>query len=312
MDKVSLSAADCRRVVSVSLGSSKRDAQAQLELDGVQIQLQRCGTDGDFAKARRLLAAWDGQADAIGLGGTDLYVYAGGRRYTFRESARLISGVRQTPVLDGSGLKNSLERRVVNRLAQQGIVNFKGSKVLLVCGADRFGMAEALQAVGARLTLGDLLYGLGVNMPLYSLKALGRWARVLAPVITRLPIGWFYPMGAAQEKRSPRYPEYFLENEVIAGDFHYIKKFMPDELPGKIVLTNTVTAADRQLLRQAGVRLLVTTTPCLGGRSFGTNVMEACLVALQGAKAPLSAEEYLRLLERYHIEASVEYLNSEE
>ena len=47
---------------------------------------------------------------------------------------------------------------------------------------------------------------------------------------------------------------------------------------------------------------------CLDGRSFGTNVMEALLVALNGSKQALSAEKYLELLERYHIEASIEAL----
>ena len=91
-------------------------------------------------------------------------------------------------------------------------------------------------------------------------------------------------------------------------NFHIIKKFMPDKLPGKIIITNTVTTADRDMLRQAGVKLLITTTPCLAGRSFGTNVMEALLVALAGSKEALSADKYLELLERYQIGASVEAL----
>ena len=101
---------------------------------------------------------------------------------------------------------------------------------------------------------------------------------------------------------------FFLENDIIAGDFHIIKKFMPDKLPGKIIITNTVTTADREMLRKAGVKLLVTTTPCLDGRSFGTNVMEALLVALAGGKEALSADKYLELLERYHIGSSIEAL----
>ena len=32
-----------------------------------------------------------------------------------------------------------------------------------------------------------------------------------------------------------------LENDIIAGDFHFLKRYMPPELPGKIVITNTVT-----------------------------------------------------------------------
>ena len=297
-----------QRVVSISLGSSKRNATAELELAGKKFIVERLGTDGDLRKAKELLETWDGKAAAFGLGGTDLYVCAGNERYTFRESANLIANVHQTPVLDGSGLKNSLERKVINELARNGQVPIKGAKVLLMCGVDRFGMAEALQENGAHVTLGDLIFSLNINKPLYSLNSLGFWASILAPFVTRLPVSWFYPMGEEQEKRVVRHPEYFLENDIIAGDFHYIKKFMPDELPGKTIITNTVTAVDREMLREAGVKLLVTTTPCLNGRSFGTNVMEALLVALDGGKKALSAEKYLELLERYHIEASIESL----
>lgn len=296
------------RVISISLGASDRNATAELELAGKRFIVERIGTDGDLRKAKQLLQELDGKAAAFGLGGTDLYVYAGEQRYTFKESADLIADVRKTPVLDGSGLKNSLERKVINELAKSGKIPLKGTKVLLVCGVDRFGMAEALLENGASVTLGDLIFSLNVNKPLHSLKALGFWAKILAPFITRLPVSWFYPMGEEQEKRVVRHPEYFLENDIIAGDFHYIKKFMPDKLPGKIIITNTVTAVDREMLHQAGVKLLITTTPCLNGRSFGTNVMEALLVALDGGKAALPADRYLELLERYHIEASIESL----
>ena len=297
-----------KHVISISLGSSERDAQVAVKLGDVELLVERRGTDGDFTKARQLMEEYDGKVDAMGLGGTDLYVYAGKVRYTFRESAKLVANVKSTPVLDGSGLKNSLERRLIRKLAGEGTIDFKNKKVFLVCGVDRFGMAEALQEVGAKLTFGDLLFGLGFNKPLRSLKALASWAKVLAPVVTRLPVSWLYPMGKEQQKRTPKFSQYFLENDIIAGDFHFIRKFMPEKLPGKTIITNTVTAADRAMLKEAGVKLLVTTTPSLEGRSFGTNVMEALLVALKGAKASLSADEYIALLDKYKIEASIEYL----
>lgn len=303
---------EAKHIISISLGSSERDASAFLEVAGQKLYIERRGTDGDLQKARRLLEQWDGKADAIGLGGTDLYVYAGKERYVFRESARLVANVRSTPVLDGSGLKNSLERKVIRDLADAYELPLRGRKVLLVCAVDRFGMAEAFLEAGARVTFGDLIFGMNINKPLYSLQALAGWARMLAPVVTKLPVRWFYPMGKAQEKRVPRHGEYFLESDIIAGDFHYIKKFMPEKIPGKIIITNTVTAADREMLRGAGIKILVTTTPCIEGRSFGTNVMEAMLVALQGGKGPLEPEEYSRLIERYKIEPSVEYFGAKE
>ena len=74
-----------KHIISISLGSSKRDANAVLDLAGQKVHIERRGTDGDFNKARQLMEQWDGKVDAMGLGGTDLYVYAGQERYTFRE-----------------------------------------------------------------------------------------------------------------------------------------------------------------------------------------------------------------------------------
>ena len=287
-----------KKVLSVSLGSSKRDSDSILSLGGTEIQLSRRGTDGDLRRARQLFLDFDGQVDAFGLGGTDLRVRAGGRDYYFRESLALIRGL-HTPVVDGSGLKDSLERRLIISLGAGG--RLRGRRVLMMCASDRFGMAEALQEQGAETVYGDLLFGLGVPVALRSLNRLAFWIRMLAPLYTRLPVRFLYPMGAEQEQRSPKGEKYFRQADIIAGDFHYIRKFMPEHLGSKTVITNTVTAADREFLHRAGVEKLLTTTPNLEGRSYGTNVLEAALVAYAGADRALHTAEYIRLIDRFNL-----------
>ena len=107
-----------KRVVSVSLGSSRRDAAAEVELLGERVLLERRGTDGDFQRALCLIQELDGKVDAIGLGGIDLYLFAGGRRYAIRDALRLKEAAKKTPVVDGSGLKHTLERRAVRELGE--------------------------------------------------------------------------------------------------------------------------------------------------------------------------------------------------
>ncbi|HIU63811.1 MAG TPA: quinate 5-dehydrogenase [Candidatus Avacidaminococcus intestinavium] len=297
-----------KQVVSISLGSSERDSVVYENFAGERVRIERRGTDGDKAKAKALLLEHDGAVDALGLGGTDLYIFAGGRRYTFAESARLIKNLQQTPVLDGSGLKNTLERYVIEEIDRLKIIDFKDKKVLLVCGVDRFGLGEALSAAGAEVTFGDLLYGLGVPLPIRSLAQLSTLAKIVAPVVTKMPVSWFYPVGQAQTKKQVLYPEYFYDSDIIVGDFHFIKKFMPKTLPDKIIITNTVTQKDRELLKAAGIKLLITTTPNFKGRSFGTNVLEAVLVALQGQKHALNENEYRAAIKKYGIEPALDYL----
>jgi len=288
-----------RHIVSVSLGSSRRDHSVTVEFCGQRFKVERIGTDGDVRRAVDLIRELDGMVDAFGMGGIDLYIAAGKRRYVLRGALPLARAARRSPIVDGSGLKNTLERRCIDHLVTNGLVEFHGRKVLLVCAVDRFGMAEALAAAGADLIMGDLAYVLGLPIPIRTLRSLDILARLIAPVVSRLPFEMLYPTGGKQEKRHPKHTRFFDWAEVVAGDFHFIRRYMPERLEGKTVLTNTVTRDDVQFLRRAGVARLITTTPELSGRSFGTNVMEAVLVTLAGKRPEdMTERDYHDLLDR--------------
>ena len=49
-----------KSVISISLGSSSRDAVTEENFDGEVIRIERRGTDGDKEKARELFATYDG------------------------------------------------------------------------------------------------------------------------------------------------------------------------------------------------------------------------------------------------------------
>jgi hypothetical protein len=299
-----------KRIISVSLGSSKRNHAVEAELLGEHCVIERIGTDGNLQRAIELVRQLDGKVDAFGMGGIDLYVQAGGRRYMLREAKQIARAARISPIVDGTGLKDTLERKTVAFLDKQYGLRLQGRKVLLMCAADRFGLAEAFAAYGAHLTLGDLIFTVGLPIPLYSLRALGAVARVLGPILTQLPLRYLYPTGAAQEITISRGERHFADNELIAGDFHFIRRFMPASLGGKIIVTNTITKEDIALLKARGVRLLVTTTPEFNGRSFGTNVVEALLVALSGKpQAALTAHDYEALLDKLAFRPRIEELS---
>jgi len=284
------------RVVSVSLGSSSRDHLAHAELLGRSFSIERRGTDGDIAKACQTIRELDGKVAAIGLGGIDLYVVVGKKRYVLPDAARMAKMAKTTPVVDGSGLKDTLERETIKRLQANRVLDFAGTKVLLVSAVDRFGMAQQLVESGADVTFGDLQFLLGVPLGIRKLSALKRLGSVVLPIATRLPYKMLYPTGEKQKeiRCTPSYQRFYDNADIIAGDFLLIRRFLPDRIDGKTILTNTVTSADVELLRARGAKMLITTTPEFEGRSFGTNVMEGVFAAL-GAKTSI---EYSKLLEQ--------------
>jgi len=288
-----------KHIVSVSLGSRSRDHSVETEIMGEKFKIERLGTDGDLEKAIELVRSLDGKVDAFGMGGIDLYIQAGRNRYMLRDAKRIAEAAKITPIVDGSGLKNTLERKTVRHLVEVNKFNLTGRNILLVCGVDRFGMAESLVENGANVTFGDLIFGLNIPVPIKSLETLAIVARMLGPIVCRMPFKYLYPTGSKQESITDKYGEYYEQNEIIAGDFHYIKRYLPARIEGKTVLTNTVTHEDVQLLTQRGANLLITTTPEFQGRSFGTNVMEALLVALLGKPLEqITEQDYNLALDR--------------
>lgn len=287
-----------KRVVSISIGSSERDHKVEIELLGERLQIERIGTNGDLDKAGQLYSELDGDVDAFGVGGTDLGLRVAGRYYPFPQIQRVVSGVRTTPIVDGGGLKHTLEREVMQCVEREIGHEIAPKTCLATSAVDRYGMAESAMRAGYEVVLGDLMFSLGLPFPLRTLRSVDLLARLLMPILTRLPFEWLYPTGEKQSQVTPKWIKYYHWASVIAGDFHYVKRHMPPDMAGKVVVTNTTTAADVEFLRERGIAYLVTTTPRFEGRSFGTNVMEAVLVALAGHGRPLTEDEIKEMLVR--------------
>lgn len=301
-----------KRIVSVSLGSSKRNKTAELTLFGEPFRLERIGVDGDMARFRQTFLDLDAEVDAFGIGGADLYVVAGDRRYAFQQIAGCVAGL-QKPVADGSGLKHTLEAESVRWLQDSGEIDFKQEKVVLMSAVDRHGMAQALAERCPDVLFGDLMFGLGLPIPVRSIRAVERLGKLLLPIITRLPLKWFYPTGEKQEQRKPMHAGLMKDRTFIAGDSLYILRYAPDNLTGKTVLTQSVRKRDREFFQNAGLSRLVLTTLEVEGESFATNVLEAALLALYGVRADqLTRPMILDAFERMNWKPQVIRLNPTE
>lgn len=286
-----------QRAVSVSIGSATRDKAVEVELFGKTIQLERIGTDGDMQAAAQMYRDLDGKVGALGVGGAILGLLVDQDWYDLHSILPLVRDVKITPVVDGTGLKNTLERKAA--LVIEPHLHGEPKRVFQMSAVDRYGLARGFVELGYESVFGDLMFTLGLPFPIRTDKGLKRVAKAIAPVIARLPFNWLYPTGEKQEEHTPKFTKYFEWATVISGDCHFITKYMPERLDGKIIVTNTTTPKDREIFKRAGVRLLVTTTPMLDGRSFGTNMMEAGIITARGWTDPVDyqSKQYFEKME---------------
>jgi hypothetical protein len=298
-----------KKILSVSIGSGTRDKTYQGEFLGEQVEVGRVGTDGDLKKAAQMVIDNDGKVDCFGMGGTDIYLWSSTRKYRVKDAWNIAKHAVKSPIVDGGDIKHTLERQIIHDLVNVNGIIKKGDTALLVSGVDRIGMAEALWEECDTI-YGDLLFALKIPHPIKSLKELNMWAALLCPVVANMPFTWIYPTGKKQEEFKPQFVEQFERARIIAGDFHYIRKYSPENLKGKIIVTNTTTKGDVELLTKRGVKTLVTTTPRMGDRSFGTNVLQALIVALSGKDpSKLTWDDYRGYIKQMDLKPSIQDLN---
>jgi hypothetical protein len=221
---------------------------------------------------------------------------------------KLVQDVKETPVVDGRGLKHTLERRVFEFAAPLlgDLPRFR--RAFVPVAVDRLGLAMAVSEVADEVVIGDLIIALGIPIPIHGIAAYHRLARVLFPIVSYFPLSMLF-YGSGGETTEPKYQRYYADADLIAGDFLFMKKHLPNHLAGKTVITNTTTEQNVQLLRERGVRQVITTTPRYEGRSFGTNMMEAALTAYAGKGRPLTDAELNDLIDELALRPSVQRLN---
>jgi hypothetical protein len=298
-----------KRAVSISIGSSKRDKTVEIDLLGQRVRLERIGTDGDMEKAAQLYGELDGKVEAFGVGGADLGLQVDDKYYPLYSVQPMVRLVKKTPLVDGAGLRRPLEAKL------GGFINSKlgdfvrPRRALVTSCADRWYMGMSFFDNGYECVFGDLMFALGLPFPIRTKRAVKVLAAILMPIAGRLPFKWVYPIGEKQEVRAPKWTRYYGWAKVIAGDAHYVKRHMPETLADKVVATNTTTPEDVEIFRKAGVKYLVTSTPRLEGRSFGTNVMEAAIVAAYGKGRALSNEEMDGVLSQLGLGPQLQELN---
>ncbi|MFN8384068.1 MAG: hypothetical protein U0V02_19190 [Anaerolineales bacterium] len=304
-----------KKIVSISVGSSARDHTTRHVFLGQECEISRRGTDGDFQKAIQLYKELDGKVDAFGIGGVEFFLQVEDKKYYFRDVKRIRDAIKVSKAGDGNGVKGLLERRAFEYLEkylnEKEGRSLKGLSALKTTVVERYSMGKAMVDAGLDVTFGDFMFALGLPIAIKKLSTARLVAAMLLPVVTQVPFSWLYPLGSEQDKPpQPKWTKYYQQSQVIAGDFLQIRQYMPDDLTGKIIVTNTTTSKNVEELRQRNLHILVTVTPRFEGRSFGTNVMEATLLALMDKpQSEVTQADFMDLINRIPLEPNIEILN---
>lgn len=298
-----------KKIVSISVGSAEHDYEFTGTFLGKKFNIKRVGCNGDISLVKKRVREYDGEVDAIGLGGISAQFKIGNTTHIHQEAQSVIKQARKTPVADGRGLKSILQAWTIRAVNQNLKDIFNHENILFMSGIGQYEMAKVLEEYTSNLTFCDPMVHFSTPYFLESINALEYYAAASMPVLTRLPYSWFYPKGWNGDEWKPLLlGKPFEKAEVVVGDFSYVRHYTPSMLPNKMVVTDSIDDAGIALLKKRGVSTIITTVPDFFKQRVDINVVHAIMAAyLEKKPSEIGENDYLDIIDRAGIEPRVIY-----
>ncbi len=284
------------------------------------IEIKRLGARdarGGADRVSPLIEQYDGQVDAIALEGFPASLRLGHEARAHLLGASLKSVAQKTPVVDGGGVRDGLERWAVMLAdrAQPGI--FAEKFILVVPGLNHRGLVDELAKHSSKVRYADPFVFFNLpNFPLVGSPT--TLERMAGPTLDRLkeaPFRRITPQAGVPHMHRPESP--FHSADVLAGDIGAIRRYSPALLRRKTIVVEHASAEDLEDLKERGVSIVVTLMPALGEKGelgqWSAATIEAVFAALRpDPLAPLSEDTYLDLMANLDWTPAIRYLRTEE
>ncbi|MBL8333919.1 MAG: saccharopine dehydrogenase NADP-binding domain-containing protein, partial [Rubrivivax sp.] len=286
-----------KKVVTVTLGSSKQDFSFETEFIGQRFSVQRLGADDDTTQAWELMRRHQATADAIGLGEIGDHYQVGLRTVVNKETERLLKVVTRVPATTGATLRRLLQVRAV-RHVQHALGNyFNNNIVLFLSGMRNYDMAVALQDYTPNLRFADALFQTGAPAMLTSLEQLELFAKGSDLVLPKRQRELLE--GSLTSFKRKRAAAEVDKAHVIVGTYAELKAVgNATNLSGKTLITSAVDDDRLAFFRQCKVNLVIDVSPKLFERVVGVNVIEAMILAALGKPSEeVSDDDFSEILD---------------
>jgi predicted amino acid dehydrogenase len=290
-----------KKVVTVTLGSSKQDFEFKTEFLGQSFSVRRLGADQDTGKAWELMRRHQATADAIGLGEISDHYNVGLRTVTNKETKRLTNVVTRVPVTTGATLRRLLQVRAIHYVQKELGHYFNNNLVLFLSGMRNYDMALAMSDYSKNLSFADALFQTGAPAMLGSLEQLELYAKGSDFILSGKP-GEMLEASLSEFKIS-RAASAVAKSHVVVGTFAEIKAVgNASNLEGKTLITSAVDDERMAFFTKCKVNLVVDVSPKLFEKVVGINTIEAMiLAALEKSPEEVSDDDFDEILDELKI-----------
>ena len=290
-----------KKVVTVTLGSSKQDFEFKTDFLGQSFSVRRMGADQDTGKAWELMRRQQATVDAIGLGEIPDHYQVGLRTVINKETQRLLNVVTRVPVTTGATLRRLLQVRAVRHVQKELGHYFNNNLVLFLSGMRNYDMAVAMSDYTKNLSFADALFQTGAPTMLGSLDQLELYAKG-SKYMLQGKSGQMLE-AALSGFKNKMVADVVAKSHVIVGTFAELKAVSnASNLEGKTIITSAVDDQRLAFFTKCKVNLVIDVSPKLFPEVVGINTIEAMiLAALEKPQEEVSDDDFEEILNELDI-----------
>ncbi|GAB4396785.1 MAG: serine carboxypeptidase [Anaerolineales bacterium] len=303
-----------KKVLVIHLNEGEEKAVA--DLLGQQVEVRYVGCGGDPERAKAFIREHDGKVDAIGLEGLPRSIQLAGNSRMHRIGEELFETATKTPIVDGSGVRASLESWSLILADRMHPGLFGEKRVLMVPGLNHDGLVRAFSRFTSEIRYADpVVY---FNLPDFPGIGAHQLAKQIAnPTLEQLkdaPFRRIFPQPGTPG--TPRGSKAFEWADVLAGDVGAIRRYAPQNLKRKIIVVDWARREDLDDLRQRNAAVVISLIPLLegdGGLDHRSSAMvEAMLAALRSEdNLPLNENTYLDMVSALEWQPTIRHLDQD-
>ncbi len=297
-------------VVNVSLASSERDYDAEVEFLDHTFRLIRLGTDGDVDAAVRLMRDWDDQAAAIAVTGIREARAAGLYDGELEAVEQVMAAADRATVADGHALRDVLQEWAIRHFQSDEPGFFNNARTVVLGGLNHARTTRILREYTDNIEFADPLLRLDLPARIDANPALGLAANIGIWPLHQLPTGIKSRIKAPGQQLSIAMARKAARDcDVVVATYDELIGFGLEDLAGKTLVTAAISDDRLAELAGRGVDIVLDSTPQpFEDVTVSAAVLEAMMLALVGGSAAdLTNDDLLDIIVSAGLEPRVLY-----
>lgn len=302
-----------KRIVSLSLGSSRQNFDRVINFAGQSIHISHLGVDYDEELLFRLIQQYQGVCDVIAMSGLPAPIFMGRKTLRHKVLQRLQQEIAEVPMVTGHLLRSTFSDWTLQHVMKTGELKLQGSRLTFLSGLAQYEVLQSLDSVAREIYCFDPCLQYKVPTALQGHKALKAYANVAGRQLQKRPLT--HPDGTIKLSQKSLNP---LVHKALRSDFFFatsnvLRCFDRGDFMDKTLLLDDMDDELAADLRSAKVYNAFWFKPEIPGidNQLPYAVLEAIIQLLQDSDESLTQDHILEFLTLHKVNPCMQRLHSE-